>query len=81
MTLKSWWDNHVQKTIASLLILIDGANVAMLEFYHQDIVRLWPAHGESLFSGLRMALAAIIGIRALRRKQASMPAPAPGTLR
>ncbi len=74
--LKRWWEQHVQKTLASLLILLDGVNVAALEFYHQDIVRLVGVnHGESVFSGLRMLLAAVIGVRALRRKQSPLGAP------
>lgn len=81
--IKHWWANHVQKTMASLLILIDGINLAALELYHQDVVKLFgPTHGESVFSAIRIGLAAIIGIRAAKRKTVTpLPAPVPEATR
>lgn len=69
--LKTFWNNHVQKSMASLLLLLDGANIAALEYYHQDVVQFFgPTHGQTVFSGIRMGLGAVIFWRAKQRKPA-----------
>lgn len=67
---KSLWANHIQKSMASVLLLLDGANIAALEYYHQDVVQFFgPVHGQTAFSGIRMGLGAVIFWRARQRSQ------------
>ena len=73
--LKSWWQNHVQKTLGSLMILIDSANLAMVQAYQQDIVQFFGNHGQTVYSALRLGLGALIVIRASQRAQPGLPPP------
>jgi hypothetical protein len=75
--IKAYWRAHTQKTLAAVLMLIDGANLAALQIYHDDIVQFFgPTRGPTVFSGLRMALGALIFWRATCKKAAPLPAPA-----
>lgn len=74
--LRHWFENHFQKSMAGILMLIDGINLAALQLYHDDIVQFFgPTRGPTVFSGLRMGLGALIFWRATSKK-APLPAPA-----
>lgn len=65
--LKLWWQNHVQKTAGSLMLLLDGASVASYTALHDDIVQFFGRHGPMIYSGGRMLLSALVVIRAVQR--------------
>lgn len=68
--LTHWYYAHVQKTMASVLLAIDGVNIAALEYYHADVVQFFgPTHGQTVFSVIRMSLASLIFWRARQRQQ------------
>ena len=70
--IRTWWEEHFQKTWSSLLILIDGVNLVALQAYHDDIVQFFgPQRGPTTFSGIRMALGILIFWRASRKKASS----------
>jgi hypothetical protein len=73
--LKSWWTNHVQKSIGMLMIALDSANLAIIQEYQQDIVQFFGHYGQTVYSAIRLGLGAVIVIRATQKKQASLPSP------
>lgn len=73
--LKSWWANHVQKSIGLLMIGLDSANLAIIQEYQQDIVQFFGHYGQTIYSAIRLSLGALIVIRATQKKQAALPAP------
>jgi len=67
--IKAYFRAHTQKTLAGVLMLIDGANLTALQLYHDDIVQFFgPTRGPSIFSGLRITLGAMIFWRATKKK-------------
>lgn len=68
--LKNFWCNHVQKSIGMLLMTIDGVNIALIQEYQQDIVQFFGPYGQTIYSGIRLGLGALIVIRATQKKQA-----------
>ncbi len=74
--LKSWWTNHIQKSIGLLMVAIDSANLALIQEYQQDIIQFFGHYGQMIYSGLRLSLGALIVVRATQKKQASLPPPA-----
>lgn len=68
--LKSLWANHIQKSMAGLLIAFDTLNLAALQAYQQDIVQAFgEKRGPWIFSTARIALGAIIFFRASQKKK------------
>lgn len=71
-----WWECHWQKSWAAVLMLVDGANLAALQIYHDDIVQFFgPTRGPTVFSGLRVGLGALIYWRATSKKATPLQAP------
>lgn len=73
--LKTWWANHVQKSVGMLMIALDGVNLALIQEYQQDIVQFFGHYGQTVYSAIRLSLGAIIVVRATQKKQAALPAP------
>lgn len=73
--LKTFWTNHVQKSIGMLMFAIDGINMALIQEYEQDIVQFFGHYGQTIYSAIRLSLGAVIVIRATQKKQASLPPP------
>jgi len=73
--LHSFWQNHIQKSVGMLMIALDGVNLALIQEYQQDIVQFFGHYGQTVYSGIRLGLGALIVIRATQKKQASLPPP------
>jgi len=73
--LRSFWQNHVQKSIGMLMITLDGVNLAIIQEYQQDIVQFFGHYGQTVYSAIRLGLGALIVIRATQKKQAPLPPP------
>lgn len=73
--LKSWWQNHVQKSVGMLLIALDSINLALIQEYQQDIVQFFGHYGQTVYSGIRLGLGALIVIRATQKKAVALPPP------
>jgi hypothetical protein len=68
--LKSWWGNHVQKTLGSILVVLSGADLGTLALYQQDLAHFigvtWTAHA---LAGAKLVCGAAIFLRAVQVKK------------
>lgn len=73
--LRKFWQDHVQKTAGTLLLVLDGASLAGYTALHDDIVQFFGHHGPTVYSGGRVFLSGLIVWRAAQRKPAPLPPP------